>query len=140
MLPCAAENGVPVAGRPVTLTAANSDGTTYSVTLTTDSEGKVYWPRTRTTQGAAAEATAVLRGSATSTNNAAVVSTSVGEGRSLDGRTTTLTWFKADTEVLSLNIPDPVSAAIDVIFHMLLLLLLPICQPAWALPPPPYAC
>jgi hypothetical protein len=92
MLPLAAENGEPVAGRPVTLTSTNSDGTTDTVTLTTDSEGKVYWPRTRTTQGAAAEESAVLRASATSTNNAAVVSTSVGEGRSLDGRTTTLTW------------------------------------------------
>jgi hypothetical protein len=104
-----AESGKPVSNRPITLTAVNADKTTDTVTLTSNADGQVFWPRTRTVQGTAAEDAAVVRARTTSTNNKAVVSTSVGEGRSADGTTTTLTWFKEGAETLALTIPDPVS-------------------------------
>ncbi|WIA39724.1 hypothetical protein OEZ86_005786 [Tetradesmus obliquus] len=104
------ENGEPVPNRRVTLTAANSDKTTDTITLTTDSDGKVYWPRNMTVRGAATDASCVVRARTTSSTNSGVVSTSVGEGRSADGSSTTLMWFKQDTDVLALNIPDPVVA------------------------------
>jgi hypothetical protein len=91
------------------LTAVNADKTTDTVTLTSDADGQVFWPRTRTVQSSAIEDTAVVRARTTSTTNVAVSSVSIGEGRSTDGKTTTLTWFKAAAEALALTIPDPVS-------------------------------
>uniref|UniRef100_A0A383WCX9 Big-1 domain-containing protein n=2 Tax=Tetradesmus obliquus TaxID=3088 RepID=A0A383WCX9_TETOB len=102
------ESGNPVANRPITLTAVNADKTTDTVTLTSDADGQVFWPRTRTVQGTAIEEAAVVQARTTSTNNVAVASTSIGEGRSADSKTTTLTWFKDGAETLALTIPDPI--------------------------------
>ncbi|WIA17591.1 hypothetical protein OEZ85_014414 [Tetradesmus obliquus] len=102
------ESGNPVANRPITLTAVNADKTTDTVTLTSDADGQVFWPRTRTVQGTAIEEAAVVQARTTSTNNVAVASTSIGEGRSADSKTTTLTWFKDGAATLALTIPDPI--------------------------------
>jgi hypothetical protein len=101
------------------LTAVNGDKTTDTVTLIFDADGQVFWPRTRTVQGTATENTAVVRARTTSTTNVAVLSTSIGEGRSTDGKTTTLTWFKEGAEQLALTIPDPVSEIVNTVQVML---------------------